>query len=176
MGAPVGGNSYWRGTTRLCTGQRFATGFAGRPLHRGISSRTGHRRWSARLLLEDYHRQYEPILYGWPEGKPHYWCGDRDQSDVWSIARVAVNDLHPTMKPVELVERAIANSSRPGETVLDAFGGSGTTVIACEKIHMASLVWRCTVSRRDDLQRFIGFATLRRRAKKFTFDRDSRDT
>ena len=52
---------------------------------------------------------------------------------MWSIARVPVNDLHPTMKPVELVERAIANSSRPGETVLDAFGGSGTTVIACEK-------------------------------------------
>ncbi len=81
----------------------------------------------------DYQRQFEPILYGWPEGKPHYWAGARDQGDVWNIDRPCVNDLHPTMKPVELVERAIVNSSRRGETVLDPFGGSGTTVIACEK-------------------------------------------
>ena len=85
------------------------------------------------LGRSDYQRQYEPILYGWPEGKPHYWAGARNQGDVWNIARPFVNDLHPTMKPVELVERAIANSSRRGETVLDVFGGSGTTAIACEK-------------------------------------------
>ena len=60
-------------------------------------------------------------------------CGDRDQSDVWNIDRPFANDLHPTMKPVELVERAVGNSSRRGDTVLDPFGGSGTTVIACEK-------------------------------------------
>ena len=86
------------------------------------------------LGRSDYQRQYEPILYGWPEGKPHYWVGARDQGDVWDIARPFANDLHPTMKPVELVERAIVNSSRRGETVLDPFGGSGTTAIACEKI------------------------------------------
>ena len=85
------------------------------------------------LGRSDYQRQYEPILYGWPEGKPHYWAGARNQGDVWNIARPFVNDLHPTMKPVELVERAIANSSRRGETVLDVFGGSGATLIACEK-------------------------------------------
>ncbi|MGA0586640.1 site-specific DNA-methyltransferase [Dyella sp. KRB-257] len=81
----------------------------------------------------DYQRQYEPILYGWPEGAQRHWCGDRDQGDVWSIKKPLKNDLHPTMKPVELVERAIRNSSRPGNVVLDPFGGSGTTLIAAEK-------------------------------------------
>ncbi|TYP78484.1 MULTISPECIES: site-specific DNA-methyltransferase [Nitrosomonas] len=81
----------------------------------------------------DYQRQYEPILYGWREGASHYWCGDRDQGDVWFFNKPTKNDLHPTMKPVELVERAIRNSSRPGELVLDCFGGSGSTLIAAEK-------------------------------------------
>jgi len=52
---------------------------------------------------------------------------------VWAIKKPQKNDLHPTMKPVELVERAIRNSSRPGNVVLDPFGGSGTTLIAAEK-------------------------------------------
>lgn len=82
----------------------------------------------------DYHRQYEPILYGWPEGVKHYWCGDRDQSDVWQIAKPCRNDVHPTMKPVELVERAIRNSSLTSDVVLDPFAGSGTTLIACENL------------------------------------------
>ena len=81
----------------------------------------------------DYQRQYEPILYGWPEGATRHWCGDRDQGDVWQIKKPQKNDLHPTMKPVDLVERAIRNSSRPGDVVLDPFGGSGTTLIAAEK-------------------------------------------
>lgn len=81
----------------------------------------------------DYQRQYEPILYGWPEGAQRHWCGDRDQGDVWQIKKPQKNDLHPTMKPVELVERALRNSSRPGSMVLDPFGGSGTTLIAAEK-------------------------------------------
>jgi DNA modification methylase len=81
----------------------------------------------------DYQRQYEPILYGWREGAQRHWCGDRDQGDVWNIKKPQKNDLHPTMKPVELVERAIRNSSRPGNAVLDPFGGSGTTLIAAEK-------------------------------------------
>ena len=81
----------------------------------------------------DYQRQYEPILYGWPEGSSRHWCGDRDQGDVWNIKKPARNDLHPTMKPVELMERSIRNSSRPGDVVLDCFGGSGSTLIAAEK-------------------------------------------
>jgi DNA modification methylase len=81
----------------------------------------------------DYQRQFEPILYGWPEGAQRHWCGDRDQGDLWQIKKPQRNDLHPTMKPVELVERCIRNSSRPGDVVLDSFGGSGTTLIAAHK-------------------------------------------
>ena len=81
----------------------------------------------------DYQRQYEPILYGWKEGADHYWCGARDQGDVWFFDKPARNDLHPTMKPVALVERAIRNSSKSRDIVLDPFGGSGSTLIACEK-------------------------------------------
>jgi DNA modification methylase len=81
----------------------------------------------------DYQRQYEPILYGWKDGADHYWCGARDQGDIWNVKKPAKNDLHPTMKPVELVERAIRNSSKTRDLVLDPFGGSGSTLIACEK-------------------------------------------
>jgi DNA modification methylase len=81
----------------------------------------------------DYQRQYEPILYGWKDGSDHYWCGDRDQGDVWFFDKPTRNDLHPTMKPVALVERAIRNSSKSRDVVLDPFGGSGSTLIACEK-------------------------------------------
>ena len=81
----------------------------------------------------DYQRQYEPILYGWPEGAKRHWCGDRNQGDVWEIKKPAKNDLHPTQKPIEVPERAIRNSSRPGDIVLDCFGGSGSTLIAAEK-------------------------------------------
>ena len=81
----------------------------------------------------DYQRQYEPILYGWKEGSKHFWCGARDQGDIWFVDKPTVNDLHPTMKPVALVERAINNSSKTRDIVFDCFGGSGTTMIACEK-------------------------------------------
>jgi DNA modification methylase len=81
----------------------------------------------------DYQRQYEPILYGWREGADHFWCGARDQGDVWNAKKPTKNDLHPTMKPVELVERAVRNSSKTRDLVLDPFGGSGSTLIACEK-------------------------------------------
>ena len=85
------------------------------------------------LGRSDYQRQYEPILYGWREGQVHFWCGARDQGDVWFVKKPSSNDLHPTQKPVELMERAIENSSQGRETVLDPFAGSGSTLIACEK-------------------------------------------
>ena len=90
------------------------------------------------LGRSDYQRQYEPILYGWKEGSEHFWCGARDQGDVWYFNKPARNDLHPTMKPVELVERAIRNSSKTRDIVLDLFGGSGSTLIACEKSHRSA--------------------------------------
>jgi len=93
------------------------------------------------LGRSDYQRQYEPILYGWPEGSNHHWCGDRNQGDVWFIDKPFRNDLHPTMKPVELIERAIRNSSRSGNVVLDPFAGAGSTMIACENLgRLACLV------------------------------------
>jgi DNA modification methylase len=81
----------------------------------------------------DYQRSYEPIWYGWREGASHHWCGDRDQGDVWEIDRPSDAPLHPTMKPPPLMERAIANSSNSGDLVLDAFLGSGSTLVACER-------------------------------------------
>jgi DNA modification methylase len=81
----------------------------------------------------DYQRQYEPILYGWREGANRHWCGARDQGDVWFIDKPSANNLHPTMKPVALMERAITNSSKVGDIVLDPFGGSGTTLMAAER-------------------------------------------
>src|SRR5271157_1155937 len=81
----------------------------------------------------DYQRQYEPILYGWREGVNHHWCGDRDQGDVWQIDKPSSSPLHPTMKPLTLIERAIQNSSQAGDKVLDTFLGSGSTLIACER-------------------------------------------
>lgn len=77
------------------------------------------------LGRSDYQRQYEPILYGWREGNDHFWCGARDQGDVWFFNKPVKNDLHPTMKPVELVERALRNSSKSRDIVLDLFGGDG---------------------------------------------------
>jgi DNA modification methylase len=109
-------------------------------LHRAFTEPGGH--WSTFVIWakntftmgrSDYQRQYEPILYGWKEGTNHFWCGARDQGDVWFIKKPVANDLHPTMKPVELVERALRNSSKSRDTVLDPFGGSGTTLIACER-------------------------------------------
>ncbi len=85
------------------------------------------------LGRSDYQRQFEGILYGWREGCPHYWCGDRNQGDVWFINKPHSNKEHPTMKPVELVERAITNSSRKGDLVLDPFAGAGSTVLAAER-------------------------------------------
>jgi len=81
----------------------------------------------------DYQRQYEPILYGWPEGAERYWCGARDQGDVWFFDKPRQNDLHPTMKPAALIERVLRNSSKRRDIVLDPFAGSGSTLIAAEK-------------------------------------------
>ncbi len=85
------------------------------------------------LGRSDYQRQYEPMLYGWKSGNDHYWCGARDQGDVWFCNKPRKNDLHPTMKPIELVVRAIKNSSKSRDIILDPFAGSGTTLIAAEQ-------------------------------------------
>ncbi|MEX0755881.1 MAG: DNA modification methylase [Actinomycetota bacterium] len=81
----------------------------------------------------DYHYRHEAVLYGWKPGARHTFRGGRDQDSAWEIPRPKRSEDHPTMKPVELVARAIRNSSLPGDVVLDPFGGSGTTMIASEQ-------------------------------------------
>ena len=86
------------------------------------------------LSRKDYHTKYEPIWYGWKEGQARlHPLNDRKQCDVWDVPRPKVSELHPTTKPVGLVVRAIKNSSNMKNIVLDLFGGSGTTLIACEE-------------------------------------------
>ncbi len=92
--------------------------------------------WSKNHLVlgrQDYHWKHEPCLYGWKEGAAHFWGSDRSQTTVLDFNRPNRNGDHPTMKPVELFQYQIENSSKSKDLVLDLFGGSGTTAIACEK-------------------------------------------
>ncbi len=82
----------------------------------------------------DYHFKHEPCLYGWKDGAAHNWYNDRSQTTVMDFEKPRKNDLHPTMKPVPLFAYQIANSSKKNDIVLDTFGGSGTTIIACENL------------------------------------------
>ena len=87
------------------------------------------------LGWNDYHWKHEPCLYGWKEGAAHKWYGDRKQTTVLNFKKPTTNKLHPTMKPVEMMQYLIGNSSREGDKVLDLFGGSGSTLIACEELN-----------------------------------------
>ncbi|MGL4653874.1 site-specific DNA-methyltransferase [Cetobacterium sp.] len=87
------------------------------------------------LSRKDYHTKYEPIWYGWLEGAPRlHPLEDRKQCDVWDIPRPKKSELHPTTKPIEVPGRAIMNSSKRGDVVLDLFGGSGSTMMACDQL------------------------------------------
>src|SRR3989339_781079 len=90
------------------------------------------------LGRQDYHWRHEPILYGWKEGAAHYFVDDRSQDTIWEYNKPRKNEEHPTMKPLELVGKAIANSSRRHETILDLFGGSGSTMIAADQLDRKS--------------------------------------
>ena len=83
------------------------------------------------MSRKDYHTKYEPIWYGWLEGESRLCpLDDRKQSDVWDINRPTKSELHPTTKPIELVSKAITNSTKQKNLVLDLFGGSGSTMVA----------------------------------------------
>lgn len=85
------------------------------------------------LSRKDYHTKYEPIWYGWKNGAARICpLEDRKQTDVWDFERPHRSEEHPTMKPIPLVATAIQNSSKSGDKILDLFGGSGTTLLACE--------------------------------------------
>ena len=82
----------------------------------------------------DYHYQHEPIIYGWKKKGKHNWYSDRTQTSILEFDRPRESKLHPTTKPVELVVSVIKNNTKTGDIVLDLFGGSGSTLIACEQM------------------------------------------
>lgn len=83
---------------------------------------------------QDYQWRHEPCLYGWKDGAAHHWYADRKQTTVLEFDKPSRSDEHPTMKPVALFAYQIENSTKPGDLVLDPFGGSGTSVVACEQL------------------------------------------
>ena len=92
--------------------------------------------WEKNSLVmgrQDYQWKHEPCLYGWVEGGSHSWYSDRKQTTVMHFDKPQRADLHPTMKPVALFDYQIKNSTKSGDVVLDLFGGSGTTIMACEQ-------------------------------------------
>ncbi len=92
--------------------------------------------WKKQTLVmgrQDYQWIHEPILYGWKDGAAHKWNSDRCQTTVLEFNRPLRNDVHPTMKPIDILVYLIGNSSDSGDIVIDTFGGSGSTLIACEQ-------------------------------------------
>lgn len=82
----------------------------------------------------DYNYKHEPIIYGWKIGGTHNFVGGGPfKTSVWDVNKPLKNDLHPTMKPIELIAGAVLDNSRVGDAVLDCFGGSGSTLMACEQ-------------------------------------------
>jgi DNA modification methylase len=109
--------------------------------HRAMQESGYH--WSSTIIWvkdhhvmsrKDYHTRFEPIFYGWLASEKRLCpLADRKQNDVWEIPRPQKSDQHPMMKPIALAARAVTNSSRPGDPVLDPFAGSGTTLMACDQ-------------------------------------------
>ena len=92
--------------------------------------------WKKQTMVmgrQDYHWKHEPCLYGWKDGAAHLWATDRKQTTILEFDRPQRNGLHPTMKPVELIEYQVLNNTKGQDVVLDLFGGGGSTLIACEK-------------------------------------------
>ncbi len=92
--------------------------------------------WKKNSLVlgrQDYHWIHEPCLYGWKDGAAHEWYADRSQTTVMEFDKPKKNDLHPTMKPVEMLAYLLKNSTKRGDVVFDPFGGSGSTLIACQQ-------------------------------------------
>lgn len=92
--------------------------------------------WRKNVMVmgrQDYHWRHEPCLYGWKDGAGHLWASDRKQTTILEFDRPTRNLEHPTMKPVALFEYQLLNNTKGGDLCLDLFGGSGTTLIACEK-------------------------------------------
>ena len=110
------------------------------------------------LGRQDYQWRHEPCLYGWKEGAGHYFVDDRTQDTILEYDKPRNNNLHPTQKNIELVSKLILNSSRKDETILDLFGGSGTTLIAAEQLGRKTLMMELDEKYADVIvKRFITF-------------------
>ncbi|MBC7524799.1 MAG: DNA modification methylase [Flavobacterium sp.] len=99
--------------------------------------------WNKNTLVMgrgDFHWKHEPCLYGWKEGAAHNWYSDRKQTTIIDFDKPQRNGEHPTMKPIGLFSYQIENSSKVGDIVIDAFGGSGTTMVACQQINRKARV------------------------------------
>ena len=93
--------------------------------------------WKKNALVlgrQDYQWMHEPCLYGWKDGEAHNWYGDRAQTTIMEFNKPKKNDVHPTMKPTEMLCYLLKNSTKKNDVVLDTFGGSGSTLIACEQL------------------------------------------
>jgi len=88
----------------------------------------------ATLGRQDYQWKHEPCLYGWKDGEAHKWYSDRKQTTVLEFNKPSRSEEHPTMKPLDLLGYQILNSTKHGDIVLDPFGGSGSTMMACEQL------------------------------------------
>lgn len=87
------------------------------------------------LGRSDYQWQHEPVLFGWKKGGKHSWYSDRSQTTIWNYDKPKRNKNHPTSKPLDLLGYPICNSSQENAIVLDTFGGSGSTLMACEQLN-----------------------------------------
>ncbi len=83
--------------------------------------------------MKPYHAKHEPVLFGWKKKGKHNWYVGRKETTIWEFDKTKKNDLHPTMKPIPLIAYPIINSSKTDDIVLDTFGGSGSTLIACDQ-------------------------------------------
>lgn len=107
---------------------------------------------------QDYQWKHEPCLYGWKDGASHLWASDRKQTTVMEYDRPNRNGEHPTMKPVGLFAYQISNNTHEDDHVLDSFGGSGTTIMACEQLNRTGYVMELDPHYCDVIiQRYINF-------------------
>ena len=94
--------------------------------------------WAKNSLVlgrSDYQWQHEPVLYGFLQNGKHRWYSDRKQTTIWNYAKPKRNENHPTSKPLDLLAYPIRNSSQENSVVVDTFGGSGSTMMACESMN-----------------------------------------
>ncbi len=124
---------------------------------------------------QDYHWRHEPIIYGWKEGGAHKFLGERNQNTVWEFPRPKVSKEHPTMKPIALVAKGVANSSKSEDIVLDLCCGSGTTLMACEELGRVCYAQELSPNYTDvTIARFIKYRLSKGTDGSFTIKRNGR--